>query len=88
MEDHVVAETGQLVGVTPALEQHLDPADRRQPPRQGQEERGIDDQLLFAGDLAPHPPRQLGRHIARDQRMIACALARPGALHMHDTTVE
>ena len=61
VEDHVVAETGQLVGVAAALEQHLDPADRRQPARQGQEEAGIDDQLLLVRDAAPHPPRQLGR---------------------------
>ena len=46
--------------LAPALEQHLDPADRRQPARQGQEEPGIDHQLLLVGGAAPDPPRQLG----------------------------
>ena len=60
VQDHVVAEAGQLVLPPPPLEQHLDPADPRQAPRQRREEGGIDHQLLLLRDAALHPLRQLG----------------------------
>ena len=65
VEDDVIAEAGQLVVPAPALEQDRHPADRRQAPGQGEEEEGIDDQLLLVHHPPEHPAPQLLRREVR-----------------------
>src|SRR6185295_12296602 len=59
VEDHVVAIAIELVVAFARLRQHLDVRDPGQLSWNGQEEGGMEDELLFVRDAPPHPAAEL-----------------------------